>query len=241
MKTTKIEWTERTWNPVTGCSKISEGCVHCYAEIMARRLCAMGNEKYVNGFTPTLHADVLYEPMKWRTPSTIFVCSMGDLFHPSVPVDFIDKVMTVIRNTPQHTYQILTKRAEQMADYFSAHQVPSNAWIGVTVEVARTKSRIDCIRHIKAPIHFISCEPLLDDVGKLDLQGVDWIIIGGESGVSARPMKEEWVLNIKHQAEALHIPVFFKQWGTWGADGIRRNKKANGKLLQGKIVQQMPS
>lgn len=240
MRTTKIEWTERTWNPVTGCTKISSGCEHCYAEVMARRLCAMGNPKYRNGFRSTTHVDDLKEPLRWKSPSTIFVCSMSDLFHKDVPFDFIDKVMDVIKETPRHNYQILTKRAERMAEYFASRQIPKNAWVGVTVESQATKFRLDCLRNLKASVKFISCEPLLEDLGELDLTGIDWIIVGGESGTQARPMEEEWVLNIKGQTDAKHIPFFFKQWGTWGADGIKRNKKDNGKLLQGKVVQCMP-
>ncbi len=241
MRTTKIEWTERTWNPVTGCTKISAGCEHCYAETMSRRLCVMGNSKYTNGFQSTMHPEDLVEPMKWKKPSTIFVCSMSDLFHPDVPFDFIDKVFGVIQNTPWHNYQILTKRAERMAEYFSTRIIPHNAWIGVTVEAVKTKNRIDYIRNLKATVRFISCEPLLEDLGELNLNGINWIIVGGESGVQARPMKEEWVLNIKRQAETNHIPFFFKQWGTWSADGVKSNKKVNGKLLQGMIIQNMPT
>ena len=241
MRTTKIEWTERTWNPVTGCTKISAGCEHCYAETMSRRLCAMGNSKYTNGFQSTMHPEDLIEPMRWKKPSTIFVCSMSDLFHPDVPFDFIDKVFGVIRNTPQHNYQILTKRAERMAEYFSTRIIPRNAWIGVRVEAVKTKNRIDYIRNLKAPVRFISCEPLLEDLGELNLNGINWIIVGGESGVQARPMKEEWVLNIKRQAEVNHIPFFFKQWGTWSSDGVKSNKKVNGKLLQGMVIQNMPT
>ncbi len=240
MRTTKIEWTERTWNPVTGCTKISAGCEHCYAEVMARRLCAMGNLKYRNGFLSTTHKDDLLEPLCWKTPSTIFVCSMSDLFHKDVPFDFIDKVMEVIRETPRHNYQILTKRAERMAEYFASRKIPNNVWVGVTVESKATKIRLDSLRNLRASVRFISCEPLLEDLGELNLTGIDWIIVGGESGTQARPMKEEWALNIKKQADSKHIPFFFKQWGTWGVDGIKRNKKDNGKLLQGKIVQDMP-
>ncbi len=240
MRTTKIEWTERTWNPVTGCTKLSVGCAHCYAEVMARRLCAMGNAKYANGFKSTIHYDVLEEPLTWKKPSTIFVCSMSDLFHKDVPFEFIDEVFKVIEDTPHHNYQILTKRAERMAEYFYARNVPRNAWIGVTVECKETKARIDCIRNLNASVKFLSCEPLLEDLGDLCLQGINWIIVGGESGAQARPMKEEWVLNIKRQADANSIPFFFKQWGTWSKDGIKGNKKTNGKLLQGVIVQNMP-
>ena len=240
MRTTKIEWTERTWNPVTGCDKISEGCAHCYAENMARRLCSMHTKKYANGFKVTTHAESLKEPFSWHKPSTIFVCSMGDLFHEDVSFEFVDKVIDVIRKTPKHKYQILTKRAERMSDYFKTRSIPRNAWLGVTVEVERTKFRIDYLRDLNATVKFLSCEPLLSDLGNMDLTGIDWVIVGGESGTSARPMKEEWVLNIKTQADMSNVPFFFKQWGTWGQDGIKRNKKANGKLLQGRVIQNMP-
>lgn len=240
MKTTKIEWTERTWNPITGCTKQSIGCVNCYAERMSRRLCAMGNPKYINGFKLTMHPEVLVEPLKWKKPSTIFVCSMSDLFHNDVPFDFIDKVFRIIEETPRHNYQILTKRAERMSEYFGHRNIPRNVWIGVTVEHESTKQRIDCIRDLKAQVKFLSCEPLLGDLGLLDLTGINWIIVGGESGTQARPMKAEWVFNIKNQAVENNIPFFFKQWGTWSQDGVKANKKINGKLLQGKIVQEMP-
>jgi protein gp37 len=201
----------------------------------------MGNPKYVNGFKSTIHHEALKEPFNWKRPSTIFVCSMSDLFHKDVPFEFIDKVFRVIEETPQHNYQILTKRTERMAEYFATRNVPQNAWVGVTVENENTKQRIDYIRNLKAVVKFLSCEPLLGDLGELNLNGINWIIVGGESGSQARPMKEEWVLNIKRQADANNIPFFFKQWGTWSKEGIKGNKKINGKLLQGKIVQNMPN
>jgi len=241
MAETKIEWTDKTWNPITGCTKRSEGCAHCYAEVMARRLKGMGKTKYRNAFKLTLHPDDLDEPKKWRKAHNIFVCSMGDLFHEEVPFDFVDKIMDTIRETPWHRYQILTKRAERMEEYFSTHKVPANVWLGVTVEVERTKYRIDNLRCLPASVRFLSCEPLLEDLGQMNLRGIDWIIVGGESGVKARLMKEEWVLNIKRQADESGIAFFFKQWGTWGQDGIKRNKHANGKLLQGQIIQNMPN
>ena len=240
MKTTKIEWTDKTWNPITGCTKLSEGCAHCYAEVMSRRLKAMGLEKYANGFQVTLHENCLDEPFAWRKPHTIFVCSMSDLFHKDVPIEFIDRVMDTIRQTPQHRYQILTKRADRMAEYFSTRLVPRNVWLGVTVECQATKTRIDCLQKLNASIKFLSCEPLIEDLGKMDLRGIDWIIVGGESGPKARPMLLEWVVNIKRQVEQHGAAFFFKQWGTWGSDGIKRNKHANGKLLFGEVVQQMP-
>ncbi len=240
MRTSKIEWTDRTWNPVTGCTKYSTGCAHCYAETMANRLRAMGVAKYANGFMLTMHEASLHEPLKWKKPHTIFVCSMADLFHCDVPFDFIDKVMNTIKQTPHHRYQILTKRAERMAEYFSQTEIPKNAWLGVTVEASSAKYRIESLRHLHAPIRFLSCEPLVEDLGKLDLAGIDWVIVGGESGTQARPMKPEWVRSILQQADEQGAAFFFKQWGTWGSDGVKRNKKANGKALDGKIIQVMP-
>ena len=240
MAETKIEWTDKTWNPITGCTKLSEGCAYCYAEVMARRLKAMGQKKYINGFQLTMHEDDLNEPYKWKGSHNVFVCSMADLFHKDVPFEFIDRLLEVIRDTPQHHYQILTKRAERMEEYFINRRVPDNAWLGVTVENKKMKYRVDHLSAIDAKIHFLSCEPLLEDLGELNLENIQWIIVGGESGFLARPMKEKWVLNIKAQAYAHKIPFFFKQWGTWGQDGIKRNKKVNGKLLQGAIVQELP-
>lgn len=241
MRTTKIEWTDKTWNPITGCTKKSSGCTHCYAEIMANRLKAMGQEKYINGFNLTLHEDIILEPLKWKSSHTIFVCSMSDLFHEKVPFSFIDRIMETINQTPQHRYQLLTKRAERMAEYFQSHPIPVNAWLGVTVEVQASKERIDYLRVLNAPIRFLSCEPLLEDLGKLNLENIDWVIVGGESGAMARPMKEEWLLSIKEQAENQNSAFFFKQWGTWGSDGVKRNKHANGKLINGKIFQAIPN
>jgi len=240
MKTTKIEWTDRTWNPVTGCTKLSVGCAHCYAEIMAHRLKAMGVGKYKNGFTPTIHEDVLNEPLNWKHSHTVFVCSMADLFHDAVPFDFIDKVMDTIRQTKHHRYQILTKRAVRMAEYFSQSDVPDNVWLGVTVESPSELPRIDALRGLQAIIRFLSCEPLVEDLGEINLTGIDWVIVGGESGVRARPMKLEWVRSILQQSEEQGVAFFFKQWGTWGSDGVKRNKKVNGKALDGKIIQMMP-
>lgn len=240
MKTTKIEWTDKTWNPITGCTKYSAGCAHCYAETMSRRLHAMGVAKYQREFELTLHEDNLQEPLSWRKAHNIFVCSMSDLFHEKVPFEFIDKVMATIRQTPQHRYQILTKRAERMAEYFETRAVPENVWVGVTVEAEFSKQRIDCLRQIPASVHFLSCEPLLESLGQIDLKGIEWVIVGGESGPKARPMKEEWVLDIMQQCERQGAAFFFKQWGTWGRDGVKRNKHANGKLLNGRVRQEMP-
>ena len=241
MRTTKIEWTERTWNPVTGCTKQSAGCAHCYAETMARRLTSMGMPKYKNGFQPTIHPESLDEPRQWKHGCTIFVCSMSDLFHPDVPFEFIDSVMKTIAETPQHRYQLLTKRAERMAEYFATREVPRNAWLGVTVECVSTKPRMEALRGIACEsVKFLSCEPLLEDLGEMDFTNIDWVIVGGESGPLARPMQPDWVHHLQAQARAQRTAFFFKQWGTYGADGVKRSKHANGKLLDGKVVQQMP-
>ena len=236
----KIEWTDKTWNPITGCTKYSSGCVNCYAEMMARRLKAMGIKKYENGFSITLHEECLEEPLRWKGSNNVFVCSMSDLFHEEVPFDFIDKVMETIKKTKNNRYQLLTKRAERMAEYFNDRSIPKNVWLGVTVEDEKAKYRIDYLRKLKASIKFLSCEPLLSDLGNIDLQNIDWVIVGGESGPKARPMKEEWVLSLKEKTEKLGIAFFFKQWGTWGSDGIKRSKKRNGKLLAGRITQNSP-
>lgn len=241
MKTTKIEWTDKTWNPITGCTKFSAGCAHCYAEVMSRRLHTMGVKKYANEFKLSLHEECLDEPLAWTKAHVIFVCSMSDIFHEDVPFEFVDKIMNTIIRTPHHRYQILTKRADRMKEYFSSRRVPVNAWIGVTVEAESSKSRIDILRKIPATVHFLSCEPLLESLGSLNLDGIEWVIVGGESGTKARPMREEWVLDIKEQCESQNSAFFFKQWGTWGSDGIKRNKHANGKLLDGKIIQEMPN
>ena len=240
MRTTKIEWTDKTWNPITGCTKVSAGCTNCYAEVMSRRLKAMGQNKYRNGFDLTVHEDVLNEPVKWKKPHNIFVCSMSDLFHEEVPFAFIDKVIKTILETPQHKYQILTKRANRIHEYFSTHEIPVNAWLGVTVDVAKSKERIDYLRQLPASIKFLSCEPLLEDLGVMNLNGIDWVIVGGESGVRARPMKEEWAVSIMKQTEEQGAAFFFKQWGAWDSDGVKRSKKANGKLIMGRVYQTMP-
>ena len=187
MSKSKIEWTERTFNPVSGCSKVSEACLNCYAETMTRRLAAMpcAKEKYKNGFEVTLHPEELNVPYRWTKPSRVFVCSMSDLFHEKVPIDYILKVMKVIRENPRHTFQILTKRAQRMSSFFNMYKVPENAWIGVTCENFRHYDRVDALRTIDASVRFLSCEPLLGDMSDIDLTGIDWVICGGESGVSA--------------------------------------------------------
>ncbi|MEW8692658.1 MAG: phage Gp37/Gp68 family protein [Candidatus Thiodiazotropha endolucinida] len=237
-----IEWTEQTWNPVTGCTKVSPGCKHCYAETMARRLKAMGVRGYENGFGLTLLPDRLDEPLRRRKPTIYFVNSMSDLFHEKVPDDFIRQAFEVIRQTPQHTYQILTKRAERLSIFFQSYEAPKNAWIGVSVENKKDGlPRIDELRNIQAHIRFLSVEPLLEDLGKIDLRGIHWVIVGGESGPKARPMKQEWAINVQRQCEQQNVAFFFKQWGGWGADGRKRAKKQNGRMLMGKTWDEMPS
>lgn len=241
MKKTKIEWTEETWNPTTGCTKVSAGCKFCYAETMANRLEAMGTPGYENGFDFSLMPERLEQPFKKKKPTKYFVNSMSDLFHEEMPEEFLNKIFDVIEKTPQHIYQILTKRDKRMAEYFKNKSAPKNVWLGVTSENKKDGlPRINSLRNIKATIKFLSIEPLLEDLGKINLKGIHWVIVGGESGHKARSMKEEWAVNIKEQCEKAKVPFFFKQWGTWGSDEIKRNKKANGRKLQGKIWEAYP-
>lgn len=242
MAGSKIEWTERTWNPAVGCSKVSPGCTNCYAEVMARRLKAMGVKGYENGFDVTLLPNRLGEPLLRKTPTIYFVNSMSDLFHEEIPDDYIRQVFEVIRRAPQHTFQVLTKRAERLAEFFGNKRPPGNAWLGVTVEDRRYGvPRIDSLRRVPAAIRFLSVEPLLEDLVEIDLTGIHWVIVGGESGPKARLMQQEWVLNVKRQCEAQGAAFFFKQWGGWGIDGKKRGKKENGRLLQGRTWDGVPS
>lgn len=229
----KIEWTESTWNPVTGCTKISEGCQHCYAERLALRLQAMGNEKYKSGFKVTLHPESISEPLVIKKPSMIFVNSMSDLFHEDVPMDYIQRVFSVMRTADQHVFQVLTKREKRLAEIANQIDWPSNVWMGVTVENYKHKDRIEVLRNIPASVRFVSFEPLLSSLGTLDLIGIDWAIVGGESGPGARPIKQEWVLEIKEHCEKSGTAFYFKQWG-----GV--NKKASGRVLLGKVWDGMP-
>jgi len=235
MARTKIEWTENTWNPVTGCTKISSGCKFCYAEVMARRLKAMGQEKYRNGFKLTLHPETLQEPYFWKKPRMIFVNSMSDLFHKDIPIDYIQKVFKVIKENPQHVFQVLTKRAEILRYYDSEGWLewPHNLWMGVTIENEAVLNRVDHLRNTGARIKFLSCEPLLSPLNNLNLKGIDWVIVGGESGRTPRPMKEEWVIDIKEQCKNANVAFYFKQWGG-------TNKKKNGRTLKGEKYEMMP-
>lgn len=237
----KIEWTDATWNPTVGCTKISPGCKHCYAEEMAKRLQAMGVKEYENGFKLQLLPDRIEEPLKRKKPTIYFVNSMSDLFHQGVPNDYIEKVFATMEKAHWHTFQVLTKRAERLASFFRDRKVPHNAWIGVSVEDRKYGvPRIDLLRQVPARIRFLSVEPLLQDVGELDLTDIHWVIVGGESGRKARPMSPEWVERIQAQCEAQGVHFFFKQWGGWGADGKRRSKKANGREFKGREWDDMP-
>ena len=237
----KIEWTEQTWNPSAGCTKISSGCKNCYAETMAIRLQAMGVEGYENGFVFNTVPSRLSDPFKRKKPTIFFVNSMSDIFHEDMPEDYLNKIFNIIEETPYHTYQILTKRADRMFQYLSQRNIPKNIWLGVTVDNRMEGlPRIDKLRQLRASILFLSVEPLLEDLGKINLENIDWVIVGGESGNKARPMEKSWIVNIKQQCAENEIAFFFKQWGTWGADKVKRNKKLNGKEIDGKIWQQYP-
>jgi len=234
MNNSKIEWTEATWNPSVGCDKTTAGCLNCYAEIMAKRLKAMRAPGYEDGFKFKVIPSRLDRPLRVKKPTKFFVNSMSDLFHEEMPFDFLDDVFETIRKTPWHTYQILTKREVVLEKYFREREVPDNVWLGVTVEARHTKQRIDVLRRIQARTRFLSIEPLLNDVGDLDLSNIHWVIVGGESGAKARPMKPEWAENIQRQCVDQDVAFFFKQWG-----GVQ--KKRNGRVLEGRTWDDMPS
>lgn len=241
-QTSRIEWTEATWNPTVGCTKITLGCKHCYAETMAKRLQAMETPGYQNGFRLSILPERLDEPLRRKKPTVYFVNSMSDLFHKSVPDSYIERVFDVIARCPHHTFQVLTKRAERLAAFFRNRALPKNAWIGVSVEDrVHGLPRIDPLRNVDAHVRFLSVEPLLENLGEIDLTAIHWVIVGGESGPKARPMKPEWVENIQRQCLEQDVQFFFKQWGGWGADGKRRSKKANGRLLDGRTWDEMPA
>lgn len=228
-----IEWTEATWNPVTGCSKISAGCKNCYAERLASRLQLMGSERYRNGFGVTLHQDALDVPRKWRRPKVIFVNSMSDLFHKDVPLSFIKRIFRVMWECPQHTFQILTKRSSRLRILAEKLEWPHNAWMGVSVENCDVLHRIDDLRGVPAQVRFLSCEPLIGRIPDIDLTGIHWVIVGGESGPKARPMDALWVRDIRRICKRSHVPFFFKQWG-----GPR--KDLTGRELEGRTYNEMP-
>jgi protein gp37 len=228
-----IEWTESTWNPVTGCTKVSPGCTNCYAERMAKRLQAMGQPNYANGFNLSVHEHALELPLQWKTPQAIFVNSMSDLFHKDVPVAFIKNVFDIMNRADRHQYQILTKRSARLLELDHELGWADHIWMGVSVETKECVHRIDDLRKTGAHIKFLSLEPLLGPLVQLDLSGIDWVIVGGESGPGARPMLEEWVTDIRDQCRRSGIPFFFKQWG-----GV--NKKKAGRLLKGRTWDEMP-
>lgn len=227
-----IEWTESTWNPVTGCTKISPGCEHCYAELLSKRLKAMGNPKYARGFQVTLHQDYIDEPLHWKTPQIIFVNSMSDLFHENVPDDFIIQVFNVMRKAKWHKFQVLTKRSDRLLQLSPFLPWSPNIWMGVSVETMDYTFRIEHLREVGAQLKFLSLEPLLGDLN-LDLTGIDWVIVGGESGHKARAMASAWAINIRNQCTAAQVPFFFKQWGGF-------HKKKNGRQLEGRTWDEVP-
>jgi len=233
MAQSSIEWTEMTWNPVTGCTKISAGCKYCYAEIMAKRLEAMGVEKYKKAFQVTMHEDALHIPYTWKKQKVVFVNSMSDMFHKNVPVEFIQKVFNVMNENPQHTFQVLTKRADRLLELNSKLNWTHNIWMGVSVENEKVIQRIELLRATNARVKFLSCEPLIGPLNDLQLENIDWVIVGGESGPKARPMDPEWVVNIMDQCRKAAVPFFFKQWGG-------TNKKRTGRLLNGRTFDEMP-
>jgi len=233
-KRSAIEWTEMTWNPVTGCAKISQGCKHCYAERMAKRLKAMGSGRYTNGFQVTLHPDLLDAPRRWRQPRIVFVNSMSDLFHDEVPLAYIERVFATMRDCSHHTFQVLTKRSERLAELAPRLPWPGNVWMGVSVEDARVVHRIDDLRRVPAAVRFLSLEPLIGPLDSLRLGGIHWVIVGGESGPRARPLRSEWVESIFRQCRAAGVPFFFKQWG-------RVRKDRTGRELYGRTYDEMPA
>ncbi len=231
---TRIEWTEVTWNPVTGCTKLSQGCKHCYAERMAHRLKAMGNPRYPNGFDITLHEDLIDAPRRWKKPTRVFVNSMSDLFHEAIPEEFIRRVFRTMGDCPQHVFQVLTKRSGRLRILAPGLQWPGNVWMGVSVENQDVAGRIDDLRAVPAAIRFLSCEPLIGPLHELPLDGIHWLIVGGESGPGARPMQPEWVHALKRQCQAADTAFFFKQWG-----GVR--KDLSGRQLDGRTYDEMPA
>ncbi len=233
MTKSKIEWTETTWNPLTGCTKISTGCAHCYAETMALRLQAMGSPNYRNGFKLTMHPHMLLTPYTWKKPRLIFVNSMSDLFHEDVPFKFIEQVFTTIKDTPQHTYQVLTKRSTRLKKIAKELEWPKNLWIGVSIENDDYCYRAKNLCDVQGTVRFLSLEPLLGALPSLDLRNIDWVIVGGESGAKARPIEQRWVLDIRDRCVRSNVPFFFKQWGG-------RNKKVAGRKLEGRYWDESP-
>lgn len=229
-----IEWTDATWNPITGCTKISPGCKHCYAERLANRLQAMGQANYLNGFKVTLQPHMLEVPLHWKSPKRIFVNSMSDLFHADVPFDYIQRVFEIMRRADWHQYQVLTKRSDRLLELSAKLNWDEQIWMGVSVESEQYVHRIDDLRQTQAAVKFLSLEPLLGPLPKLNLKGIDWVIVGGESGPSARPMNPKWATELRDQCLRANVPFFFKQWG-----GIQ--KKKTGRNLEGRTWDEMPA
>ncbi len=234
MSQSSIEWTEMTWNPTTGCTKVSAGCKYCYAEVLTKRLQAMGIKKYKDGFAVKTHEDALDIPYTWKRNKIVFVNSMSDLFHPAIPFEFIQKVFAVMNDTPQHTYQVLTKRSDRLKELHAHLDWTDNIWMEVSVENEKVKNRIDDLRITNAKIKFLSCEPLICPLRNMNLQNIDWVIVGGESGRRPRPMNPNWVLDIQQQRETSNVKFFFKQWGG-------TNKKKTGRILNGRTYDEMPT
>lgn len=233
MAQSSIEWTEMTWNPTTGCNKISAGCKYCYAEVMSKRLQSMGIEKYKDAFKIKIHEDSLNIPYTWKSSKVVFVNSMSDLFHKDIPLEFIKKVFAVMNDNPQHVFQVLTKRAERLFELHKEVNWTHNIWMGVSIENEKVVNRIDFLRKTKSKVKFLSCEPLIGPLNKLNLKKIDWVIVGGESGHKPRPMDVDWVLDIQEQCKKANVAFFFKQWGG-------RNKKAAGRELNGRTYDEMP-
>ncbi len=233
-KKSNIEWTEMTWNPVTGCTKISPGCKHCYAETMSKRLVAMGAPRYRNGFKVTLQEDLADLPRRWKASRTVFVNSMSDLFHPSIPADYIRRIFRTMNECPQHQFQVLTKRAERLAELAPLLTWSPNIWMGVSVESQAYTGRVEFLRSVPAHVRFLSVEPMLGPIDRLPLDGIHWVIVGGESGRGARPVERAWVTSIFRQCRAEDVPFFFKQWG-----GVQKHR--TGRSLFGRIYSEMPA
>lgn len=233
MAQSSIEWTELSWNPVTGCTKISDGCKFCYAEVMTRRLKAIGLEKYKEGFTIKIHPITLADPYEWKGSKMVFVNSMSDLFHKDVPDDFIQDVFKTMRENPQHTFQVLTKRTDRVLELDKVLSWADNIWMGTSIENNKVINRLEELKKTNAKTKFLSCEPLIGSLAEINLSGINWVIVGGESGRSPRPMKKEWVIEIKEQCNFYNVPFFFKQWGG-------TNKKKSGRELDGKFYNEMP-
>ncbi|WP_027089835.1 DUF5131 family protein [Thomasclavelia saccharogumia] len=233
MNNTKIEWTEKTWNPITGCSSVSSGCKNCYAKKMAKRLHAMGNPRYINEFEVTVHEDLFEQPLNIKKPNIIFVCSMSDLFHENVPYKTIEQIFDIMKRAYWHVFQVLTKRPERLLEFSRKYEIPKNVWVGTSVENESVINRVDILKNVEAEIHFLSCEPLLGPLTELNLDKIQWVVVGGESGSNARSVDKQWIIEIRDKCKEKNVPFFFKQWGGW-------NKKKNGHELDGKVYKEMP-